>query len=106
MGASITARTMDSVIPASVVRPVTAETSQVAVIPGGRGTKTPRPSVPRSGRRLSTMIPVRRLGKVVAGSTEMVEVLAMTERLAPTELTVTLIGETGTGKDVLAHTIH
>jgi transcriptional regulator with PAS, ATPase and Fis domain len=52
------------------------------------------------------MVPVRRLGKVVAESPDMVEVLAMTERLAPTELTVTLIGETGTGKDVLAHTIH
>jgi two-component system, NtrC family, response regulator AtoC len=43
---------------------------------------------------------------VVAGSHGMQEVLATLERLAPTELTVTLIGETGTGKDVLAHTLH
>jgi two-component system response regulator GlrR len=48
------------------------------------------------------VVPVRRLGKVVAGSL----VIATLERLAPTELTVTLIGETGTGKDVLAHTLH
>jgi two-component system response regulator AtoC len=31
---------------------------------------------------------------------------ALSARLAPTELTVTLIGETGTGKDVLARAIH
>jgi transcriptional regulator with PAS, ATPase and Fis domain len=36
----------------------------------------------------------------------MQHVLSVLERLAPTELTVTLIGETGTGKDVLAHTLH
>ncbi len=36
----------------------------------------------------------------------MQRVLAVLERLAPTDLTVTLLGETGTGKDVLAHTLH
>jgi two-component system, NtrC family, response regulator AtoC len=36
----------------------------------------------------------------------MLEVLALLERLAPAELTVTFIGETGTGKDVLAQTMH
>ncbi len=36
----------------------------------------------------------------------MQKVLGVLSRLAPTELTVTLIGETGTGKDVLAHAIH
>ena len=34
------------------------------------------------------------------------QVFAALSRLAPTELTVTLLGETGTGKDVLAHAIH
>jgi DNA-binding NtrC family response regulator len=36
----------------------------------------------------------------------MQQAFAVLERLAPTELTVTLIGATGTGKDVLAHTLH
>src|SRR5690348_17822249 len=34
------------------------------------------------------------------------EAFAMIERLAPTNVTVTLIGETGTGKDVFAHLVH
>jgi transcriptional regulator with PAS, ATPase and Fis domain len=41
-----------------------------------------------------------------AASAAMQHVLSVLERLAPTELTVTLIGETGTGKDVLAHVLH
>jgi transcriptional regulator with PAS, ATPase and Fis domain len=34
------------------------------------------------------------------------DVMAVVERLALTDVTVTLIGETGSGKDVLAHLIH
>jgi len=34
------------------------------------------------------------------------EVFVLIGRLAPTDLTLTLIGETGTGKDVFAHRIH
>jgi DNA-binding NtrC family response regulator len=36
----------------------------------------------------------------------MVEVFAVLRRLAGTDVTITLIGETGTGKDVTAHAIH
>jgi DNA-binding NtrC family response regulator len=39
-------------------------------------------------------------------SPAMRRVFALLGRLAPTDLTVTLIGETGTGKDVLARAIH
>jgi len=49
---------------------------------------------------------VRRFGRVVARSAAMRHVISLVERLAPTELTVMLIGETGTGKDVLAHAMH
>jgi transcriptional regulator with PAS, ATPase and Fis domain len=36
----------------------------------------------------------------------MLHVLGTLNRLAPTELTITLVGETGTGKDVLSQAIH
>ena len=36
----------------------------------------------------------------------MLTVLGTLNRLAPTELTITLVGETGTGKDVLSQAIH
>jgi DNA-binding NtrC family response regulator len=42
----------------------------------------------------------------VGSSLAMRKLFAMLGRLAPTNLTVTLTGETGTGKDVLAHAVH
>ncbi len=36
----------------------------------------------------------------------MQEVMNLVDRLAPTDITVTITGETGTGKDVLAHAVH
>ena len=36
----------------------------------------------------------------------MANVIAQIRRLAKTEVTLTLTGETGTGKDVLAHVVH
>ena len=82
------------------------DTTQVSRL---RGTKLGRASSrppPRSARRVVGTVHGRRLGRVVAGTTIMEDVVSMLERLAPTELTVTLIGETGTGKDVLAHPLH
>ncbi len=49
---------------------------------------------------------VRRFGKLVAASPAMHEVLDVLSRFAPTEVSVTLLGETGTGKDVVAHVVH
>ena len=49
---------------------------------------------------------VRSLGQNFAASRAMHELYAMVARLAPSEVTVTLTGETGTGKDVFAHLIH
>jgi DNA-binding NtrC family response regulator len=44
--------------------------------------------------------------RVAAASNAMCRVLELLEPLARAEVTVTLIGETGTGKDVLARTVH
>ena len=49
---------------------------------------------------------VRRFGRVVARSAAMREAVRMLERFAPTEVTVVLVGETGVGKDVVAHGVH
>src|SRR5262245_58993846 len=51
-------------------------------------------------------VPPKALRKVVAESSSMRSVLELLQPLARAEVTVTLIGETGTGKDVLARTIH
>ncbi len=45
-------------------------------------------------------------GEVVGHSVRMREIFGLCERLAPTDVTVLLGGETGTGKDVLARAIH
>jgi DNA-binding NtrC family response regulator len=47
-----------------------------------------------------------RFGRLAARSTSMKRAFAILRRLAPTDMTITLIGETGTGKDVLAQIVH
>jgi len=66
----------------------------------------PPPSV---DRRISSAPPgelTRRFGWLEASSFRMQEVFTLLARLAPTDITVTLTGETGTGKDVLARALH
>jgi transcriptional regulator with PAS, ATPase and Fis domain len=48
----------------------------------------------------------KHMGEAVGSSPEMQAVFEMLERLAPSDLTITLLGETGVGKDVLACAIH
>ncbi|HXX70322.1 MAG TPA: sigma-54 dependent transcriptional regulator [Polyangiaceae bacterium] len=50
--------------------------------------------------------PVREFGRVVARSAAMHEVFDVLERFAKTDVTVTFCGETGVGKDILAHALH
>ena len=47
-----------------------------------------------------------RMGGVVGRSVAMREIFGLLERVAPTEATIHIEGETGTGKDLLARTIH
>ena len=49
---------------------------------------------------------IRSLGQNFATSIAMHDLYDMVARLAPSDVTVTLTGETGTGKDVFAHLIH
>jgi DNA-binding NtrC family response regulator len=65
----------------------------------------PGPEKLRIGRTASLEKPVQ-LGKVVTISPVMHDILTTIGRLARTDVTLTLIGETGTGKDVLAHLLH
>ncbi len=46
------------------------------------------------------------LGDMVGRSLKMREIFGLIERIAPTEATVLIEGETGTGKDMVARTIH
>ncbi len=46
------------------------------------------------------------LGELVGSSLKMREIFGLVERIAPTEATVLIEGETGTGKDLLARTLH
>lgn len=55
---------------------------------------------------VSTVDTVFRFGRAVSRAPAMLQVLGTLNRLAPTELTITLVGETGTGKDVLSQAIH
>ncbi|HSN27034.1 MAG TPA: sigma 54-interacting transcriptional regulator [Kofleriaceae bacterium] len=48
----------------------------------------------------------RRFGAAVGSSPQMRGVFELLERLAPSDLTITLLGETGVGKDVLACAVH
>lgn len=48
----------------------------------------------------------RKAGKLVVDSPAMGDALDALFRIALTDVTITLLGETGTGKDVLAHAIH
>ena len=52
------------------------------------------------------VITVRCFGRLIADSARMHEVFNLLGPLSKTDMTVTLLGETGTGKDVLAHTLH
>ncbi len=46
------------------------------------------------------------LAGVIAGSPEMAKVCRMVEKVAPTDLTILLLGDSGTGKEIIARALH
>jgi DNA-binding NtrC family response regulator len=55
---------------------------------------------------LAVVPQLQAFGRVAAITPAMIDVFTVVRRLAATDVTLTLIGETGTGKDVLAHAVH
>jgi DNA-binding NtrC family response regulator len=55
---------------------------------------------------LAVRPPQQVFGKMSAFAPPMADVFAVVRRVAPTDVTLTFIGETGTGKDVFAHAVH
>ena len=55
-----------------------------------------------------SIVPSRadRLGGLIGGNSKMREMYSILERIAPTNTTIVIEGETGTGKEVVAQTIH
>jgi transcriptional regulator with PAS, ATPase and Fis domain len=66
----------------------------------------PRPQLPAPSLRRRHLGPVRQFGSLSARSASMLEVFDVVQRFAQTEVTITLFGETGAGKDVIAHALH
>lgn len=61
------------------------------------------------GRRpvgTARMVPVRHFGRVVSQSPRMHDVFDVLDRFSRADVTVTLLGETGVGKDVFARAMH
>jgi two-component system NtrC family response regulator len=57
-------------------------------------------------RRLTEAAAISPIDGIIAGSSEMLQVLRNIEKIAPTNVTVLLLGESGTGKELLAQAIH
>ncbi len=57
-------------------------------------------------RRLAQSQPQAPLGSLITGAPEMLKVAAMVERVAPTDVSVLLLGASGTGKEVLSRGLH
>ncbi|WP_138379643.1 PEP-CTERM-box response regulator transcription factor [Luteithermobacter gelatinilyticus] len=57
-------------------------------------------------RKLAASQQTARLGKIITGSESMEKVCSIIERVAPTNVTVMLLGASGTGKELLARGLH
>src|SRR5205823_2231920 len=105
-------KSMETATSAAATSPVTIARSS----PARAGTESrrpvhlePLPPAARSKQAPGTLQPsasTPRGAMPVPTSPAMRDVFLLMGRLAPTDVTVTLIGETGTGKDVFAHLTH
>ncbi len=72
-----------------------------------RGSWAPaRLQVPAQIARRRHLEPIRHFGRLAARSVPMLEVFDVLQRFAQTDVTVAFFGETGAGKDVIAHVLH
>ncbi len=63
-------------------------------------------AIEAENRRLAAQQVPSAIGNLVTGAPEMLKVAAMVERVAPTDVSVLLLGASGTGKEVLARGLH
>jgi DNA-binding NtrC family response regulator len=96
-GALVVAPPVDAP-PASTVKPKRAATARAWANPA-----LDLASLPARRGHLGA---VREFGRLVARSDAMHDVFDVLERFARTDVTVTLSGETGVGKDIIAHELH
>ncbi len=83
------------------------ETAQLAAPKTPRGSWAPaRLQVPAPIVRRRHLEPIRQFGRLAARSVPMLEVFDVLRRFAQTDVTVAFFGETGVGKDVIAHVLH
>jgi two-component system nitrogen regulation response regulator GlnG len=66
----------------------------------------PKLQVPAPSARRRHLDALRDFGRLSARSARMHEVFDVLKRFAQTDVTVTFVGETGAGKDVMAHALH
>ena len=59
-----------------------------------------------AGTRAASAPAMGRFGRLFGGSAAMLDVYSRIEKVAPTSATVLITGESGSGKDLVAHTIH
>ena len=59
-----------------------------------------------SNRNLREQLQRRSQGDIIGSSPPMKQIFRMIRKVAPTDLTVLVLGETGTGKELVAHELH
>ncbi|MEI8254096.1 MAG: sigma-54 dependent transcriptional regulator [Deltaproteobacteria bacterium] len=83
--------------------------AESAVLAGGDArprTPGPAPATPGEPSQRPTQGGADRLGRIIGRSVPMTELYRMIERVAPTDATVLVTGETGVGKELVAQEIH
>src|SRR4051812_44298521 len=81
------------------------ERTELSSSPAADRARHPPDRVPRGDRQTGGAQP-RWAAGIVSSSPRMIEVLNLIDKVARTDATVLLVGETGTGKSLLARTVH